>query len=78
MSCYYRQLVPSTYDYKRGKGAITCLEGSMVANPPLRLDWPPFLPMFCTSSRGRLEKFPGLELSVILYCFESFERYSFV
>lgn len=50
----------------------TCFWESMLAKPPEWLDCPPFLPMFCTSSRGRLEKFPGLELSaIVIYWFES-------
>lgn len=38
----------------------------MLAKPPEWLDWPPFLAMFETSSRGRLAKLPGLLLDAIV------------
>jgi hypothetical protein len=44
----------------------TCLSGSILANPPLWLDWPPLEAISRTSSFGRLAKLPGLVFSVML------------
>lgn len=43
---------------------LTCLSGSMLANPPEWLAWPPLLAMFWTSSFGLLAKLPGFSLDV--------------
>lgn len=45
--------------------SLTCLSGSIEANPPA-LDCPPFEAAACTSSLGRLAKLPGLELSAMV------------
>ena len=49
-----------------GRKIRTCLSGSIDAKPPECEAWPPLEAIFCTSSLGRLAKFPGLVLADIV------------